>query len=196
MKLLFASNNKGKQIEVKDLLAGIDIEVIFPSDLGIDIDVDETGETFQDNALLKAKAFAQQTNLLTAADDSGLCLDAFDGFPGVKTNRWMEGDARDKNLGIIAKLENEQNRSAQFVTSICLYDPKSDKTRFFQGEVRGQISKELAGDDGFGYDPVFIPEGYQTTFAQMGTAEKNKFSHRFKALEKLKEYLISISSSL
>lgn len=190
MKLLFASQNVGKVKEFKTLIESDDIKVVTPQEVGLaELDVEETGSSFEENALLKAKEFATRSGLITVADDSGLCLDAFNGFPGVKTNRWMEGTPKDKNLGLIDKLSNESDRSAKFVCSICLYDPKSKKNKFFDGEVKGQISQQLHGKDGFGYDPIFIPNGYDQTFAQMAPEEKNKISHRYKALEKLKKYL-------
>lgn len=106
------------------------------------------------------------------------------------SDRWYEGSAEEKNRALLKKMSGETNRNARFVSTLCLYDPAKEKADFFEGEIKGKIVEEICGEDGFGYDPVFIPEGYDKTFAELGSAEKNKLSHRKRALEKLKNFLI------
>jgi XTP/dITP diphosphohydrolase len=198
VKLLFATQNPGKLREIQTILAGKDLEVLSPAECyGLDssqtslsqLEVEETGNSFTQNAFLKAQAFATRSMLLTAADDSGLAVEALDGFPGVKSARWINGSDQERNQALLEKLKNVSNRKAKFVTVICLYDPILDETKYFKGEIQGRIAKQPQGNEGFGYDPIFIPEGYNQTFAQLGLDLKNKLSHRHKALKKLKSYL-------
>ncbi len=198
LKLLFATQNPGKLREIRAILTEENIEVISPADSNrldnsqtplSQLDVEETGNSFTQNAFLKAQAFATRSMLLTAADDSGLEVEELDGFPGVKSARWIKGSDQERNQALLEKLQNASNRKAKFVTVICLYDPILDETQYFKGEILGKIAKQAEGNEGFGYDPIFIPEGYNQTFAQLGLELKNKLSHRHKALKKLKLYL-------
>lgn len=191
MKILFASQNKGKLAEVKLIVDQFGFELLTPVDIPTvsNLDVDETGNTFSQNALLKAKEFSDATGLVVIADDSGLEVEAMNGGPGVKSARWVSGSDQDRNTALLEKLKGEKNRSARFVTVLCFYDPAKGDPKYFEGEVKGNISDSPQGSEGFGYDPVFIPEGYSKTFAQIGVVEKNKLSHRKKALEKLGEFL-------
>ena len=191
MKLLIATQNKGKLAEFESLLSGLGYEILSPADFsGLDdFDVPETGQTFAKNAFLKAQAFAHKAQVLTLADDSGLEIEVYDGFPGVMSDRWCGGTAEEKNVALLEKMKGEENRGARFVSTLCLYDPQTKKSEYFEGEVRGVISEESRGLDGFGYDPVFVPEGYTETFAELGLEEKNKLSHRKRALEKLQKFL-------
>lgn len=190
-KILIATQNKGKLLEFESLLGDLGYEVLSPVafDSVRDLEVEETGETFEDNSLLKAKAFAERTQLLTIADDSGLELYALEGFPGVRSDRWMTGTAQQKNQALLKKIENVDDRTARFVSCLCLFDPISGKEKFFRGEIEGEISYEEAGVGGFGYDPIFIPLGFDLTFAELGKDVKNEISHRKIALNKLKNYL-------
>lgn len=189
MKILFASQNQGKQKEIRALL-GNSIDLVFPQDLALEsLDVEETGTSFEENAFLKAKAFASKSGLTCISDDSGLSVDALDSLPGVYSDRYFPGTAQEKNLKLLKKLGKNKNRFAQFTTVICLYDPTLQKAKYFVGEIRGSISLEAKGSEGFGYDPIFIPEGSNQTWGEMGSEEKNKNSHRSIALNKLKEYL-------
>lgn len=201
VKLLFATQNPGKLREIKTILAGEDLEVLSPAEChGLDssqaslsqFEVEETGTSFTQNAFLKAQAFATRSMLLTAADDSGLAVEALDGFPGVKSARWINGNDQERNQALLKKLQDVSNRKAKFVTVICLYDPILDETKYFKGEIQGRIAKQPQGNEGFGYDSIFIHEGYNQTFAQLGLDLKNKLSHRHKALKKLKAYLQKI----
>ncbi|KUK79894.1 MAG: Non-canonical purine NTP pyrophosphatase [Microgenomates bacterium 39_7] len=197
-KLLVATHNLGKLVEIKKTLTDLSLEVIGLSSLSsvnLDfselskIDVQETGSTFSENAQLKAKFFSTKTNLLTVADDSGLMVEALNGFPGVSSNRWHCGTDHDRNAALLEKMNGANSRAASFITVLCLSDPVNKQEHFFEGEVRGTIADDIMGDEGFGYDPIFIPDGYQQTFAQLGVEVKNELSHRSKALIKLKKHL-------
>ncbi|MEN8253519.1 MAG: RdgB/HAM1 family non-canonical purine NTP pyrophosphatase [Patescibacteria group bacterium] len=189
MKLLFATQNKGKQEEIRDLL-GKSVELLFPSDLALsDLEVEESGNTFKENAFLKAKTFADEFAVITAADDSGLSVEMLDGMPGVYSDRFFSGNASDKNLALLEKLGNNKNRQAKFTTAICLYNPISKEAKYFLGKINGLIALRVKGERGFGYDPIFIPEGSNKTWGELGPEEKSKNSHRAKALNKLKQYL-------
>jgi len=198
MKLLLASNNPGKIHEVKHFFKGTQIEILSLDDVKIIDDsfadlanqeIEEVGQTYQDNALLKAKFFADKTQLMTMAEDSGLEVASLDNFPGVNSKRWLSGSDLDRNMALLKKLEEITNRQAKFVAIICLYNPIDQSNHFFTGEVTGNITYQPKGATGFGYDSIFIPSEYQQTFAELGLAEKNKISHRLKALQKLKEFL-------
>jgi len=192
-QLLFASRNKGKACEVASILRDIPLEVITlnQTDIPNNFDIDETGNTFKDNAILKAKGFGVKVNLLTLADDSGLEVDALNGRPGVYSKRYGTSDEKRiaKLLSELAAPSN-QNRTARFVCVVCLFDPKTGETTCKKGIVEGVISLKPLGDKGFGYDPIFIPtEGDGRTFGEYSDEFKNKISHRARALEKIKTIL-------
>lgn len=189
MRLLVATTNPGKQRELKEILGRFDLVV--PQEIAAvqNLSVEESGATFQENALLKAEGFALKSGLKTVADDSGICVDALDGFPGVQSARWHPGQSRERVQALLDKIKNETNRSARFVCVICLYDPSTKEARYFTGEVTGTLSTELRGSGGFDYDYIFIPAGQTQTYAELGSEFKNKSSHRKLALEKLKTYL-------
>ncbi|HIS50678.1 MAG TPA: RdgB/HAM1 family non-canonical purine NTP pyrophosphatase [Candidatus Gallacutalibacter pullistercoris] len=190
MKFVIATHNKHKLQELQRILTPLGIEAI-TADLS---EVEETGTTFAENACLKAKAACEETGLPAVADDSGLEVDALDGRPGVYSARYAGEEATDaqrieKLLGELAEVPAEK-RTARFVSSICCVFPNGDILRA-EGECPGSIAFAPAGEDGFGYDPVFLCG--EKTFAQMTAAEKDAVSHRGKALEKfnlvLKDYL-------
>lgn len=190
MRVLFATQNRGKQAEFKAMLYEV-VDSVFPDDIGLaDFEVAETGKDFKENAFLKAKAFAEESDLLTVADDSGLSVEALDGLPGVYSHRYFPGSDREKNIALLKKLEGVKDRSAIFSTVLCLYNPKSKQAKYFVGEVSGSIATAIRGEQGFGYDPVFISQGNTQTWAELGSKIKNKNSHRQIALEKLKNYLV------
>jgi len=193
MKLLFGTRNPGKLKEAQALLKGLDLELLSPDDFSqLDgFDVDETGATLEENALLKATTFAKKTGVISCSDDSGLEVVALDGRPGVHSKRFISGSDEDRNNGLLQLLELKNDRTAQFRTVLCLFDPKSEFQQLFEGKVTGTIADQPRGSQGFGYDPVFIPDGYEQTFAELGIEEKNKLSHRAKAFAALKEYLSS-----
>lgn len=186
--LIFASNNAHKLDEIRAMLpAGF--RLLSQSDAGFDLDVDETGKTFEDNAFLKAQALYEFAGITCFADDSGLEVKALKGQPGVKSARYSgEPVNHQRNVELLLKnLEGKKDRSARFVTVICLRH--NDKTMYFEGEVKGLIADYPRGDKGFGYDPIFIPDGHDRTFAEMESEEKNAISHRKRAVEKMLEFI-------
>ena len=191
-EIIVASNNKGKLREIQDILRGY--KVISMKDIGIDIDIEENGETFAENALIKARTIAKMTGKLCIADDSGLCMEAFDGFPGIKTARFLGENATqaERNEYIVEKVQGlpREKRKAKFVCTIAVViSEKEEKT--FTGELEGYIATEIRAEGGFGMDPIFELEDGKT-LAEIGTEAKDKISHRFKALVQLREYLEKI----
>lgn len=197
MKILFASNNQGKVKEVREILEDLKLEIITPSEVFSDnIEIDETGETFEANAALKAKGMGSRSGLVTIADDSGLVVDALHGKPGVYSARYETTDEK-RISKVLKNIEGvaEKNRTARFVSVICVYDPKTGESHYFTGVVEGIITQKPMGKDGFGYDPIFFSTDLQKTFAQASMAEKNTISHRKRALEQAKNYLVNRYSS-
>ncbi len=201
VELLFASHNKGKVQEVQALLSQAGVRVFSPVDMNIlpSFDVAETGKTFEENSELKARAFAKEAEKCAdtlqlewiLADDSGLVVDALNGQPGVHSKRFIEGSDHDRNQKILELLENHSNvaqRTAHFVTVFCLFHRSRQHTHFFKGQVDGYIADAEKGVAGFGYDPLFVPIGYQQTFAELGVETKNVLSHRAKAAEKVIQF--------
>ena len=191
MKLLVATQNPGKLNEFRSLLEDHDVEIFTPADFEEvrKLEVEETGSTFSENALLKAREFAKKSGVSTLADDSGLQVKALGGFPGVLSDRWHPGSAQEKNQALLEKMKGIDDRSARFVSCLCFFDPVNQRYHFFEGEVMGKIASQSQGSDGFGYDPVFIPDEFTETFAQLGTEVKNTLSHRKKAILKFKAFL-------
>lgn len=190
MKLLVASTNTGKIAEYRDLLAGLPQTVVGLRDVGVDWDVPETGSTFEENALLKARVYAQASNMLTLADDSGLCVDALGGAPGVYSARYAPGgdQARiDKLLDALRDVPTER-RTAKFVCVIALALPDGS-TWTFEGECAGRIAFGSSGANGFGYDPIFFMPEHGGTMADLPEEFKNTISHRARAVAKAKEWL-------
>ncbi len=195
MKLIVASNNKDKIAEIKAILSEMGFEVISQSEAGCNFEVDETGTTFAENAYLKAAAVVNATGEAAIADDSGLMVDALNGAPGVNTARYTpaghEATYKENYEYLLHNMEQFDDRKARFVTDICCLFPNGDMV-CSEGECRGQITRAPVGDGGFGYDPVFMPDGYEQTMAQLGTEVKNRISHRANALKefrkKLREY--------
>jgi XTP/dITP diphosphohydrolase len=190
MKMVLASKNPHKLTELAAILSQLGVEVVLESDVGVDVDVEETGETFEENASLKAHAVMKATGLPAIADDSGLCVTALGGGPGIYSARYGgEGlkDADRYNL-VLDGLRGELDRSAKFVSCICCVFPNGD-TVTARGECPGVITYSPLGEDGFGYDPIFMVPEKKMTFAQMGAEEKNAISHRGRALKRFKEEL-------
>lgn len=189
-EIILASNNKDKVKEVKQILC--DYDIVSLKDAGIDVDVEENGTTFEENALIKARAIAKITGKMTMADDSGLEIDYLDKAPGVYSARFMGHDTSYdiKNKALIEKLEGieGQDRSCRFVCAIAVVFPDG-RELVKRGTMEGLLAKEISGENGFGYDPiVFLPE-YGKTSASLSPEEKNKISHRGKALALIKEEL-------
>jgi XTP/dITP diphosphohydrolase len=188
--LIFATNNANKVQEIQSLV-GADFKIIPLTEAGIDIDIPEPHESFQDNAFEKATTIFKITNQNCFSEDTGLEIEALNGAPGVKSARYA-GEHRDFQANIdkvLLELGHVENRNAQFRTVICLL--WDNTTYFFEGICKGHITTEMHGDKGFGYDPIFIPEGSNKSFAEMTMAEKNKYSHRQKAVTQLFEFLRS-----
>ncbi len=191
MTFILASNNMGKLREFKEILAPMDIGVVPQALAGVDFEVNETGDTFEENAFLKASAVAEVTRFPAVADDSGLCVEALEGAPGVHTARFGGGkDWTDeqKYMYLLEKLEGAENRRAKFVSCICCVFP-GGKSITARGECPGRILPAPRGSEGFGYDPVFAPEGYDESFAELGQEIKNQISHRARALAVFREEL-------
>lgn len=192
-KIIFASNNAGKIKEVKEILKNMDIELVSLKEAGISVDVEENGTTFEENALIKAKAIMEMTGEMTMADDSGLEVDALNKEPGVYSARYLGHDTsyRIKNQAIIDRLKGVegQDRSARFVCAMALVFPDGHNI-VTTGTMEGLIAEEEKGENGFGYDPiVYIPE-FGKSSAELSPEEKNKISHRGKALAKMKQELV------
>ena len=192
-KIILASNNKGKLKEMQQILGDIAVHFISMHDAGIDMDIDENGTTFEENAIIKAEAVMKATGEIALADDSGLEVDYLNKEPGVYSARYMGHDTSYdiKNQAIIDRLQGveKKDRTARFVCVIAVVFPDG-KRIVTRGTMEGIIAEKPQGENGFGYDPiVFIPE-YNKTSAQLTPDEKNKISHRGKALEKLKEGLV------
>lgn len=190
MKVLAATTNKGKIREIADILSSLGITIITPQELDLQLTVHEDGATFAENAAIKARAWSKASGLPTLADDSGLCVDALEGRPGVMTARFAGKDASDEeNMALLlTSLKGKENRTARFVCAVALALPEGGLIQA-EGECEGLICEEPLGEGGFGYDPIFLDPKSGKTFAQLQSEEKNTFSHRRKALEALRAKL-------
>jgi len=194
MDLVLASNNKHKLAEVKNILKEYNILSLF--DIGFNKDIEETGLTIEQNALIKVRQVRKHTNKIIIADDTGIFVHALNNEPGVYSARYAGSNATfdDNNKKLINALKNVKDRTATFKCAIALSLPDGDEKIVF-GEVRGKIAENYAGYGGFGYDCVFIPDGMNKTYAQLTEAEKNKLSHRAKALLEMKKFLETIKKA-
>ena len=193
-ELIFASHNKGKIAELKQILEPFGVIVKTTEDIELP-DVEETGETFEENSALKAVTIAKLTGVVCIADDSGLCVNALDGRPGVYSARYAPNRDFDKAIDmLLQEIEASKNkdRSAYFACVLALGYPDGTY-KSFEGRVDGLISYDRKGNSGFGFDPIFIPLGYDKTFAELGSEIKNKISHRGRALEKFTAYLKTLA---
>ena len=188
MKLVFATNNKHKLQEVRDIV-GDRVEVLSLSDINCNDDIPETADTLQGNALIKARYIYEKYGVDCFADDTGLEVEALDGAPGVYSARYAgeECDSEANMKKLLHNLTDKNNRNAQFRTVIALIINGEEK--LFNGIVKGVIATEKMGTSGFGYDPIFIPEGFSESFAQMDASMKNSISHRYRATEELSKFL-------
>tara|TARA_R110001592_G_scaffold363221_3_gene681776 strand:- start:171799 stop:172377 length:579 start_codon:yes stop_codon:yes gene_type:complete len=187
-KILLASNNQGKIAEIKALLP--QYEVFGLKDIGVDIDVVEDKDSFEGNALKKAQEIGDAyPEYWVLADDSGLCCDALDGAPGIYSARYAgeNANSEDNMAKLLNELGGNENRSAYFICVLAFY--RKGLSYLFDGKVHGTIALAKSGNKGFGYDPLFIPEGYTETFADLPSTVKKEVSHRAKALEKLMAFL-------
>lgn len=200
MKIVFATNNQHKLQEIRDIL-GSEFEIVSLKDIGCDVDIPETGNTLEENAMQKAQYVYDHYNLSCFADDTGLEVEALNGEPGVHSARYAEGTDHDSEANmakLLHNLEGKDNRKARFRTVIALIQKQDvcpcgctsiKKVNRFEGIVDGSIATEKHGTAGFGYDPIFVPEGYDKSFAELGESIKNGISHRARAVAKLAEYL-------
>lgn len=200
MKIVFATNNQHKLQEIRDIL-GSEFEIVSLKDIGCDVDIPETGNTLEENAMQKAQYVYDHYNLSCFADDTGLEVEVLNGEPGVHSARYAEGTDHDSEANmakLLRNLEGKDNRKARFRTVIALIQKQDvcpcgctsiKKVNRFEGIVDGSIATEKHGTAGFGYDPIFVPEGYDKSFAELGESIKNGISHRARAVAKLAEYL-------
>ena len=188
MKICFATKNINKLIEIEQKL-GKAYDIISLSDLKHEEELPETHDTLEENSLEKAQFIYDKYGLNCFADDSGLLVDALNGEPGVRSARYAgPGKESEDNMDLLLKnLEGVENRQAKFVTVVTLI--LNGEIHQFHGEVHGKITRERSGSSGFGYDPIFIPDGWEKTFAEVDLAEKNKISHRARAVAKLVDFL-------
>ncbi|WP_316842947.1 RdgB/HAM1 family non-canonical purine NTP pyrophosphatase [Pedobacter gandavensis] len=186
-ELVFATNNKHKTEEVGNLLLG-QYKVLNLTDIGCTVDIPETGSTFAENATLKSSYVVENYQLDCFADDSGLEIEALNQEPGIYSARYsgIKDDATNLKL-VLQKMEGQQNRKARFRTVVSLF--KNHKNYLFEGVINGQIGERPIGNQGFGYDPIFVPDGYGESFAQMSMEQKNEISHRAIAMRKLIAFL-------
>ena len=185
MKIVFATGNPHKLQELKAIAGNCEINFILPPE---GFDPIESGKTFEENSYIKAKEAAKLSGNIALADDSGLCVEALNGEPGIYSARYAETPQKriDKLLDV---LKNEKNRKAKFVCSMTLVSPDGKIIFQTRGECHGHIAQKQAGTNGFGYDPVFVPNGYNVTIAELSENEKNAISHRGNALRKVLEYI-------
>ena len=189
MKFVLASHNKGKLAEMQKILGELGVEVVLQSDLGLDLEPEEDGATFTENARIKAECVMKATGLPTLADDSGLSVDALGGAPGIYSARYAgeHGNDRANNELLLKNMDGVADRTCRFVCAMALALP-GQETRIVRGECEGTLLTTLEGEGGFGYDPLFLYQNGQT-FAQMSPEEKNQVSHRFHAVDQMRDVL-------
>lgn len=193
--IVAATTNKGKISEIKAIMKEFGIEVISRGEAGVpkDLDIPETGDTFEENSMIKAKAIMELTGKTSIADDSGLCVDFLDGAPGVYSSRFAgeEGndDANNAKLLSMMKDVSDEFRTARFISVVTMVDTEGNII-VGKGKVEGRLTRELKGSNGFGYDPMFMPEGFGETFGELPMPIKNKLSHRANALGELRQILL------
>jgi len=198
LEIVIASKNKGKIKEIKTYRDSANgIKWLTYKDFNRFPDVEEIGDSFLDNAIIKARSLAEHTGKPALADDSGLIVDALDGIPGVRSSRYAGLDAtdkenRDKLLKTLKDIKDESKRSARFICSMILWDPKDGLVFKTDGVCEGKIGFKEKGTGGFGYDCIFIPSGYDRTMAQLGNSEKNRISHRGIALAYFYDFIVKL----
>ena len=187
MEILLATHNQHKKEEIQQIL-GSNYQVTSLTDYHIFDEIEENGTTFHENALIKAKYCFEKTGKPSVGDDSGLVIPALDGRPGIFSARYAGAHDFEANMQkVLTEMQDMENREAYFITVMCLVNEMGKN--YFEGRVYGTISKEKRGEKGFGYDPIFIPKGYEISFAEMSPEEKNRISHRQEAVAKFLEFL-------
>lgn len=185
MKIVIATKNEKKLLELRDILSGLNIEVLSEAEAGVDIEVEETGSTFEENARLKAESVMRATGLPAVADDSGIMVAALDGRPGVYSARYGGRDSdHERNLFLLDEMKERKDRRAKFVSAVCCLFPDGREITV-RGELKGELLHEARGEGGFGYDPLFYIAEKGCTMAELSAVEKNRISHRAIALGKL-----------
>ncbi|WP_288333752.1 RdgB/HAM1 family non-canonical purine NTP pyrophosphatase [Cloacibacillus porcorum] len=195
MQMILASTNRGKYREMKAQLEPLGIELLFGGDFERPLEVDETGESYAENALLKARAWAEATGLPALADDSGLEAEALGGIPGIHSARIIEGSDRDRMYWLLGEMKDKEDRRGRFACAIAVVFPDKKEPLTVTKYCPGHITREPAGESGFGYDPIFVPDGFDRTFAELGDEIKNKISHRAMAVKGIAEKLIPVVQS-
>lgn len=191
MDFVLASNNAHKLEEFRQVFSHFNINVYSLKDLGIDVDPEETGKTFKDNAFIKANEVAKYTDKVVIADDSGLEVEALDGFPGIYSARFLDGHSyEEKFVELNRMLGDKENRTCNFNCTLCVINLEKEPL-FFEGKVFGTMLHEPVGEHGFGYDPIFYYEPFKTTLANVDPEMKNKVSHRGLAIQKFHDYLVT-----
>lgn len=190
LDIVIASGNKNKIKEYKELFKGYPINVTSIKDEGITLDVEETGSTFIENSLIKARYVASKLDKVVIADDSGLCVHALDDFPGIYSARFKENEPySSKHKAILEMLEGKEDKSAHFTCAIVFIDSKENVEKTFEGKCYGRIIEPIEGPYGFGYDPIFVPDGKDEPFSVLPDEVKNDISHRGVATKLLVEFL-------
>lgn len=191
IEVVIATGNEHKVKEYREILESLGVHISSLKDENIVLDIEENGTTFEENSLAKARAVKEKTNKIVIADDSGLCIEALDGFPGIYSARFMDGKPyEEKHQAIIDLLKDKKNKNAYFKCAISVI--MNDKEYSFVGTVNGTIVLPRSKGKGFGYDPIFLPNGYDLTFGEMNDEEKNRISHRGEASKKLIEFFKNI----
>jgi len=198
-ELLIATRNGGKVLEFSRLLGDLPVSLRGLSDFPDVGEVEESGETFEENATIKARVYAGLTGLFTLADDSGLQVDALGGAPGVRSARYADPRATDaeRNALLLSELNatHDAERRARFVCVLALFRPVDDSLKLFRGSCEGRIGHEPRGDGGFGYDPIFIPDGYSQSFGELPSDVKDRISHRAIAFNAVRSFLADLRGS-
>jgi XTP/dITP diphosphohydrolase len=191
--LLIATNNRGKLAEIELLLSGLSLDLVSLAGAGITDDVEETGDTFAENAAIKAMAYAISAGIPALADDSGLMIDSLGGAPGVHSARYAgpEASDRDRIDKVLSELRDSArvDRTARFVCVVALANANGEVVHTTEGVCEGRLADRPRGDNGFGYDPIFVPDGYEMTFGELPSDEKQKISHRARAVRKMIPFL-------
>lgn len=192
-RIIFATGNQGKLKEIREILADLDVEVLSMKEAGIEMEIEENGASFEENAMIKARAICGRTGEVTLADDSGLEIDYLNKEPGIYSARYMGEDTsyRIKNASLLQRLEGvpDEQRTARFVCAVAAAFPDGTQ-KTVRAAMEGRIGYEEKGENGFGYDPIFYLPEYGCTSAELSMEEKNKISHRGKALRSMKEELL------
>lgn len=193
MKLILSTHNRHKATEIRQMFKDLSVKILTLSDVGFHDDIEETGSSFEENAFMKAEAVVHKFNIPVLADDSGLMVEALNGSPGIYSARYAGDDTSAQGLctKLLHDMENvpEGLRQAKFVCVMALIDPVLNLRQPFRGEVHGLITKVMKGSNGFGYDPVFYVPEEKMTMAEMKPADKNLISHRYRALQQVKQFI-------